>query len=64
MALSAAATVANIKIRFDANIPQFAIFGKRVIYVFYSIYMYICVCTRERDCVCVWVRERERDLLF
>ena len=36
LALSAAATVANIKIRYDAKIPQFAIFGTRVIYVFYS----------------------------
>ena len=37
LALSAAATVANIKIRYDAKIPQFAIFGTHVIYVFYSI---------------------------
>ena len=37
LALSAAATVANIKIRYDAKTPQFAIFGTRVIYVFYSI---------------------------
>ena len=40
LALSAAATVANIKIHFDAKTPQFAIFGTRVmcvIYVFYSI---------------------------
>ena len=37
MALSAAATVANIKIRYDAKTPQFAILGTRVIYVFYSI---------------------------
>ena len=36
-ALSAAATVANIKIRYDAKTPQFAIFGTRVICVFYSI---------------------------
>ena len=36
LALSVAATVANIKIRYDAKIPQFAIFGTRVIYVFYS----------------------------
>ena len=36
LALSAAATVANIKIRYDAKTPQFAIFGTRVIYVFYS----------------------------
>ena len=33
LALSAAA---NIKIRYDAKIPQFAIFGTRVICVFYS----------------------------
>ena len=39
LALSAAATVANIKIRYAAKIPQFAIFGTRVIYVFYSIYI-------------------------
>ena len=31
------ATVANIKIRYDAKTPQFAIFGTRVICVFYSI---------------------------
>ena len=36
LALSAAATVTNIKIRFDAKTPQFAIFGTRVICVFYS----------------------------
>ena len=33
----AAATVTNIKIRYDAKTPQFAIFGTRVIFVFYSI---------------------------
>ena len=37
LALSAAATIANIKIRYDAKIPQFTIVGTRVIYVFYSI---------------------------
>ena len=37
LALSEAATVANIKIRYDAKTPQFAIFGTRVICVFYSI---------------------------
>ena len=37
LVLSAVATVANIKIRYDAKILQFAIFGTRVIYVFYSI---------------------------
>ena len=37
LALSAAATVANIKIHYDAKTPQFAIFGTRVICVFYSI---------------------------
>ena len=37
LALSASATVANIKIRYDAKTPQFAIFGTRVICVFYSI---------------------------
>ena len=43
LALSAAATFANIKIRYDAKTPQFAIFGTRVICVFYSIgLMYIC----------------------
>ena len=38
LALSAAATVAKIKIRYDAKTPQFAIFGTRVICVFYSIW--------------------------
>ena len=37
LALSAAATVANIKIRYDAKTLHFAIFGTRVICVFYSI---------------------------
>ena len=37
LALSAAATVANIKIRYDAKTPLFAIFGTRAIYVFCSI---------------------------
>ena len=36
LALSAAATVANIKICYDAKTPQLAIFGTRVICVFYS----------------------------
>ena len=36
LALSAASTVANIKTRYDAKTPQFAIFGTRVICVFYS----------------------------
>ena len=36
LALSATATVANIKIRYDVQTPQFAIFGTRIIYVFYS----------------------------
>ena len=35
LALSAA-VAANIKIRYDAKTPQFAIFGTRVICVFYS----------------------------
>ena len=35
LALSAAATVANIKIRYNAKIHQFAIFGTRIICVFY-----------------------------
>ena len=34
--LSAAATVANIKTRYDAKTPQFAKFWTCVIYVFYS----------------------------
>ena len=38
LALSAAAIVANIKIRYDAKTPQFTIFGTRVICVFYSNY--------------------------
>ena len=33
----AAATVANIKIRYDAKTPQFAIFETRVIVAFYRI---------------------------
>ena len=33
LALSAAATVTNIKISYDAKTPQFAIFGTRVICV-------------------------------
>ena len=33
LVLSAAATVANIKICYDAKVPQFAIFGTRVICV-------------------------------
>ena len=37
LALSAAATVADIKIRYDAKTPQFAIFRTHVIRVFYSI---------------------------
>ena len=39
LALSVAATVANIKIRYDAKTPQFAIYLEhvRVICVFYSI---------------------------
>ena len=37
LALSAAATVANIRIRYNAKTLQFAIFGTRVICVFYSI---------------------------
>ena len=36
LALSAAATVPNIKIRYVAKTPQFAIFGTRVLCVFYS----------------------------
>ena len=36
LALSAAATIANIKIHYDAKTPQFAIFGTSVISVFYS----------------------------
>ena len=37
LALSAAAAVANIKIRYDAKTPQLAIFGTRAICVFYSM---------------------------
>ena len=48
LALSAAASVANIKIRYDAKIPQFAIFGTHVIYVFYS---------RALPCVNIWGKE-------
>ena len=45
LALSAAATVANIKIRYDAKTPKFAIIGTRAICVFYSIHL--CVKTAE-----------------
>ena len=37
LVLSAAAAVANIKIRYDAKTPQFAKIGTRVICVFYSM---------------------------
>ena len=40
LALSAAAIIANIKIRYDAKTPQFAILGTRVNFVFYSIYIF------------------------
>ena len=36
LVLSAAAIIANIKIRYDVKMPQFAIFGTHVICVFYS----------------------------
>ena len=36
LALSAAATIANIKIRYDVKTAEFAIFGTCVICVFYS----------------------------
>ena len=42
LALAAAASSANIKIHFDAKMPQFAIFGTRIIYVFYSISCHFC----------------------
>ena len=48
LALPAAVTVANIKIGYDAKIPQFAIFGTRVIYVFYSIYIQWTLTLSER----------------
>ena len=38
LALSAVATVTNIKIRYDAKAPQFAIFGTHIICVFYSTF--------------------------
>ena len=44
LALSTAATVANIKIRYDAKTPQFAIFGTSVICVFYSVQLYSNIC--------------------
>ena len=47
----AAATVANIKICYEAKTPQFAIFWTRVIYVFYSTsityHIYIGFFTRK-----------------
>ena len=48
LALSAAATVAKIKIRYDAKIPQYAIFGTLVIYVFYSICFVVVI-----DCIII-----------
>ena len=36
LALSVPASFANIKIRYNAKTPQFALFGTRVICVFYS----------------------------
>ena len=36
LALSAAAAVANIKLRYDTKTPKFAIYGTCVICVFYS----------------------------
>ena len=53
LALSAAATVAYIKIRYDAKTPQFAIFETRVICVFYSIV----------SLVLVWQRPHQTDVL-
>ena len=49
MALSAAATVANIMIRYDAKIPQFSIFGTCVICVFYS--MLFCIAPGNKSVI-------------
>ena len=55
----AAANVANIKIRYDAKTPQFAIFGTRVICVFYSIYiLYKCVSVCVCVCLCALVKPK------
>ena len=64
LTLSAAATVANIKIRYVAKTPQFAIFGTRVICVFYSILVsiiasllrYTNLSGHLHPC-CKWVKE-------
>ena len=47
LVLSAAATVANIKIRYDAKTPQFPIFGTRIICMFYSSLDYGVICYDE-----------------
>ena len=51
LALSAAATIANIKIRYDAKTTQFAIFGTRVICVFYSIHFEVCAIVYLPTCI-------------
>ena len=43
LVLSAVATVTNIKKRYDAKTPQFAIFGTRIVCVFYSISTHSCL---------------------
>ena len=61
LALSVAATVANIKIRYDAKTPQLAIFGTCVICVFYSMAkLYFVRCAAQ---VCFMIKTLFRDSL-
>ena len=58
LALSAAATIANRKIRYDARTPQFAIFGSigtRVICVFYSMSKLELEARESRLMVVTWL---------
>ena len=47
----AAATVANIKRCYDAKTPQFAIFGTRVIFVFYGTQYLVQLPNKGRSCI-------------
>ena len=52
LTLSAVATVTNIKIHYDAKTLQDAIFGTRIICVFYSIHaMYKYSLSNEKACI-------------
>ena len=50
LARTVAATVANIKIRYDVKTPQLAISGTCVICVFYSILSNINTASNDRNC--------------